>query len=995
MGNIVGEGFNKKIIEQIKQRQKVYGSINRNNEQLSYLNTKTGWCKLISGASIDSEVISVRKLNGLSSGDNLAKDYVLFNGMRTGPNTYREGIAKTDSIASPKAYGFGGTEFGLRPMPGIISAEIQTETRGSIKKATVRIQANNRAQFDVIDILYMRLGYSMLLEWGASSYFDNNGTYIKDNPYSLEDEFLSQSYNGVDGNEYDLGYNNILSVIEQYRLDSCGNYDALFCKVVNFSWTFTKEGKYDITLNLISLGDVIESLKANVLYSGTNSYNLTTTSSAAPVNPIVSFKNAHEIGKKFYDIYTILESYAERYTGMVAPQYVPDTSGTGFAPDKSTPYFKQTFLNGDPIYYIRLGYFLDWLNTNVLYNIDDDSTKKILEIDIDVKTNIIHSIKNQVSSDLDVCVFKTIFTNNIGINNAFTTQRRTTYFGYPDADTFIHTYLVTSGYFNEPVDNNYGYLMNVYFGLEYILNEIENKKDENGKTSIYDLLTSLCEGFNKATGHYNKLEVTIDSETNIARFTDSVLLPNRDTVLNQIDPDISTETALFDTYRYVYTGTGDNVVSNAGFVRDLNFTTTVSPDLATMITVGSTNHGYVIGEDSTALSRMNLGITDRYKETINPPQPPGQTETNNNVTLEQKYNDSLKWFNQYVNYIGYTITNITGNAPKYEKPNRLNPDDLANFSELQTQLYEYQQALETINAAAINPTAASPNAGFLPFNLSLTLDGLSGMKVYQKFTIESDFLPTNYPRSLEFLIKGIKNKIESNQWTTEIDSMCIAKDPFGATAAPSTTTSTIGTLPATPIIANNIVTTTNVPPPASTTPLLTKAVTDQSQYVFNIRGEALGECANYTYNIAYKIKEHIDNRSAQSIPFGGRGRANVSSGGNANTNEHRQFIKNLGLYDEYFIGTYTPSQLKQWVSSKNFNYGDILNYYSPGNSGPHNMHSQIYTGTIFNRGLGRRGIVGNSGWSTSTKTNYGTSIVYNNNLQFNVYYYQVKPTYQI
>ena len=38
--NIVGEGFNKKIVEQIKQRQKTYGSINRDNEQLSYLNNK-------------------------------------------------------------------------------------------------------------------------------------------------------------------------------------------------------------------------------------------------------------------------------------------------------------------------------------------------------------------------------------------------------------------------------------------------------------------------------------------------------------------------------------------------------------------------------------------------------------------------------------------------------------------------------------------------------------------------------------------------------------------------------------------------------------------------------------------------------------------------------------------------------------------------------------------------------------------------------------------
>jgi hypothetical protein len=38
MGNIVGEGFDQIIIDQINQRQNIYGSINRTNEQLNYLN---------------------------------------------------------------------------------------------------------------------------------------------------------------------------------------------------------------------------------------------------------------------------------------------------------------------------------------------------------------------------------------------------------------------------------------------------------------------------------------------------------------------------------------------------------------------------------------------------------------------------------------------------------------------------------------------------------------------------------------------------------------------------------------------------------------------------------------------------------------------------------------------------------------------------------------------------------------------------------------------
>jgi hypothetical protein len=272
------------------------------------------------------------------------------------------------------------------------------------------------------------------------------------------------------------------------------------------------------------------------------------------------------------------------------------------------------------------------------------------------------------------------------------------------------------------------------------------------------------------------------------------------------------------------------------------------------------------------------------------------------------------------------------------------------------------------------------------------MDGLSGMKVYQKFTIEADFLPTNYPRALEFLIKGVKHRIESNQWITNIESMCVAKDPFGAKSAAQQTVST------TPIggIAPASARPTNIATPASNTPLLTKAVTNQSQYVFNTRGEDTSHCANYSYNIAYKIKEHIQNNSQQAIAFSGRGPADFPAGGNADLNSHRQAINRLGLYDEQYLGTYTIPQLKQWVSSRTFNYGDMLNYYAPGYSGRTNMHTQIYTGNIFSRGITENGPAGNSGWSSSTRTNYGRSVInYPNRLSFKVYYYQVKPIYQI
>jgi len=322
--SLTGEGFNSNITDQIYQRQKIYGSINRDNQQLAYLNTRTGWCRLVSGVSIDpqnlDESSTLRNLN-LPAGTALAKQFVLWNGTSFKTDWVneeipyesffnmqdpRQGIATDGSTLNNAAYGLGGLDYGIRPMPGIISADIKTETRGSIKRATVRIQANNRQQFDIIDLLYMRLGYSVLLEWGSSSFFTNNGEYESDNYFSLADEFLDDnpkwSYYDPIMDQFvsqDLNYNTMLDAIQYERIQSDGNYDAIFAKVVNFSWTFTKNGTYDITINLISLGDVIESLKANTLLGDSvstqsSSGNLTppTTPPPSPIKDLRKFKKA-------------------------------------------------------------------------------------------------------------------------------------------------------------------------------------------------------------------------------------------------------------------------------------------------------------------------------------------------------------------------------------------------------------------------------------------------------------------------------------------------------------------------------------------------------------------------------------------------------------------------------------------------------------------------------------------------------------------------------
>ena len=890
MANIVGEGFPDFTIDQIKQRQKIYGSINRNEQQLSYLEARTGWCKLVSSVNVKT---SLRNINLLEA--NLAKAFVLFNGTTDeGTNIQRSGVWPGTGDPNNFAYGMGGTAYGLRPMPGIKSASTKTETRGSLKTSTIQIQANNKEQFDIIDTLYLRLGFSLLLEWGNSSYFNNDGTYMVDNPNSLADEFLLGT----------LDYKNYSEEINKKRKESFGNYDAVVGKVVNFNWTFTKDGTYEITVTLRSMGDVIESLKSNILLPGKDIFipekvveqqqdiqdekaelaqdqkdleagkakvaakdaeiadaekiladekealeanngsdisapnfspgnellilgriaifkagilklkterevandfyvesnersvnrgkkdvkdaedelkkvkaeaakteneeiskakEMLSDPDAKPEDVIKAFSKAHQIGRYFYQQQQILSQFTSN-----------GSTGISLAPTPPINFFSQQYRgdNSTIQYYIRLGHFLEWIQDNLIPKVKKTSTP-LIKIYTDPEKNIIYTLHNQISSDPGICTFNT----EIPFKNS------TIQFA-PGTEKFIEV-------LQDKSKNKYGKIMNSYFNMIYILTQLDSLKDKDGIVPIFDLIQSLCDGWNKATGNFNKLSPSIDSDENEMKIIDEVSLPDKDDWLKKFGQ--KTDLTSFDVYGYYYPKLGSNELTGASFIRNINFNTTVPPNLATMITIGATSNGYVVGQDATNLSAMNAGLEDRFKEEIILGESTSPAST---ASLNQDYIDSLTAFNVFTSELGHTKG---GSAfPKWNK------EAISAFNTTAAQFYEYDQAKQTLakngekkasrvalgyETSSLTPLIkkASPNGGFLPFDLSLTMDGLSGMKVYQRYIIDTEYLPSNYPNSLEFLIKGINNTIQNNEWITTIESFAIPKNPFGSSISKSPT----------------------------------------------------------------------------------------------------------------------------------------------------------------------------------------------------------------
>jgi len=194
--NIVGEGFENYVIDQIQKRQEILGKPTKSSQDLIWENSRTGFVKLISSANI-KDLSSFG--SGFTKSSELAEKFVLFNGVTDETPTklpgietiQRGGIDPRGFATNTGAYGLGGTQWGFNPMPGIISANIRTEARGSLRTATINVKANNKEQFELINTLYLRLGYLMLLEWGHNCYYKNNGSFISDTNVSLADAFLT------------------------------------------------------------------------------------------------------------------------------------------------------------------------------------------------------------------------------------------------------------------------------------------------------------------------------------------------------------------------------------------------------------------------------------------------------------------------------------------------------------------------------------------------------------------------------------------------------------------------------------------------------------------------------------------------------------------------------------------------------------------------------------------------------------------------------------
>ena len=759
MGNITGEHFLPYVTSQIKQRQEQLGKVTRGDAQLFQQNAKSAWIKLTSS-------ILVKDTSKFNFPSDVADRYSLFGGTMVDKNV----------LGGLKGYTEFGYEQGYRPAPGITSFETKNRNRGSIRESTFNIKAYSREQFEYIDVLFLRLGYSVLIEFGNSLYIDNQGTFQKfDDSQTLTSKFLDGTYRG---NQFQL-----LKDIQAKREAASANYDAIFGRISNYTWNFLPDGSYDINLVIMSYGDVIEALKSNVASEdGGDRDSVAVTQvkkqqeqqkinqtivGAGPIatflsdmtSPIVNFftggnsapvpdeevteesllqaattdgevidilENTDIIGKLFWDIKTDIL----RNPGPGSENCRTLSTSNAFRISGYKRYDAvKTFNNGsgEDYYYIRLGAFLQYLWDKGVFCINPEATVPIVSLDNEPGENLIFKTPYTFSGNPLICIVK----GDIELIDANATT---------DFSGKIYSDIPDIAAFQDYRYPDAGRLMNVYINMAWILQEARQHKDSKNKVQFYELIEGICRGIESSLGGRNTLNPAVDPDTGRFYILDEHQIPSIREAQGEIP----------DADRIKLYGLNPGVQGT--FVRDFGIKTSITNELASTITIGAQANGTIKGEDATAFSVWNRGLVDRILVVkTNKDEPRNEGNPQAEADLQKRYKKLLQ---EYINF-------LTGQA-NYE----WDEQKVEGFSSILTNMITFKES-----AAAVNEGKASGILGFLPIDLNVTMDGISGIKIYQQFAADTSFLPRNYGMSLRFLITGITHRIENNTWTTQISTV--------------------------------------------------------------------------------------------------------------------------------------------------------------------------------------------------------------------------------
>ena len=793
--------FKPSIAAQIKKREEIRSATIRTPETIQYLNSRNAWIRMTSAVDVDNS-------------DAPAKSYVLLGGTLTNASSQKSGVGSSISNAYSTVSPQGNeNRLGIRPMPGITSINVRSKSAfGSLREVVVNFQCWDIRQLEELELLYMRPGYSVLVEWGWKPYINNKTALV--NKIAFTDDVI----NGGSSKE-DIWK----KIFKKASDDSDGNYDAIYGFIRNFSWSSRPDGGYDCTTTIITMGEIVESLKVNYGVQDTKVLTdvnagkpglfptkvpitppstITTSLSSFLAELAVNVGLSNAPGSLLAAVAGFLaptDNVAEAYSqniiaGICAELYHiasvrlagNDVGRYAYVDNQfNNPYYTYNFAkitvkianqgegtitdSGVQIY-VRLADFVEILNRYVLLGEGNkNGSKPIVKLSVhesDNKGSSSNLLKclgdlHQISTNPAICLIRNTAykdpATSLGITvDPSTLKVITDYMDQLGGDDANNTF-VPFDYIDGANDSPFGSIGNIYVNLDYLYNlsvndtlANEDKKEKND-ISLINYVKAMMSGINAAIGNLSNFDVFVDPDDSVARIIDvNFLEADRVNAYNKA--------TLIEIHNLKST------------VRNYKFESQIFPELSTMVAIGAQVEGGALGTNTETLIDFNKKLTDRIV-----PRKLAPVSSDVAGITDKIKNLQDSW------------------AILFEYFAELNPDwwdfgagdyDIEHSS-------KYANALkDIINFYNTLFKTDAKNRGIIPTKLSLEMDGIGGILIGDMFKISDDFTPKGYKGSntsvggkssnpgarIGYVVTGLSHDVQNNDWTTTIDAQYTVLD---------------------------------------------------------------------------------------------------------------------------------------------------------------------------------------------------------------------------
>jgi hypothetical protein len=777
------------------------GGGERTRNVQTYTSGKTAWARMTS-------LVDYQEQDNGPFTDALARKYVLQAGTLYNTDSgfkLRGGLGTSNG-----AYGGNlGTRtsktdkrpLGYRPMPGIVSIDtVNKGAFGSLRQSTIKFKAWDKPQLDDLEVLFMRPGYWVVLEWGWSMYMNTYETEdYKKKPdagtihVNLGDlnRYINQQMVTFDAptiNAFDTNLNleSILDKMEFYRHQFSGNYDGLLGRIENFTFELMPDGSYDCTTILISIGDVLDSLKMNrpprwslegqEQAKADEGYK---TNFAKTMSDFINMDVNTFVATNLDGLKDVPQGYDNEGNTDLDPSNayrIVNSQGSSASPSAG----QNTKDSSDSITYIQFAYLVYILN--IKHNYYDTKGNKLINIQIPLPTKddpnvglCLASVDSVSIDPLKVLVHNRKATFITGLEGGFdlptvmnkvvplpsiltpakpdytiptpfnTTGASVTQnaLGYSQVNISPKSFLVEK----EPEGHSLGYIGNIYVSVQHIKDKFEDMISKEGsagkgEVGIYSFLKEILSDMSYALGSINDFDIS-----------------PQDNIIHIIDKNYC-ERAV-DTHKdkkFML-----NIYGNNTLTRAFKIYSKIFQSQATEIAIGAQYTTNLGGVYAATQRQFNQHLRPRiyYKLATQEEKTPAT------ATLEEQKQKELE-------FLAQDVINIRQYLQAF----------------LNTGVFPAENTISTANTylktALIQVNSDSNFRAPMPLYLEVTLDGISGMVIGQIFTVNTDILPDDYARNaMGFMVTSLSHHMKGSDWTTVVGTkpVLLNQDSLGSPQA--------------------------------------------------------------------------------------------------------------------------------------------------------------------------------------------------------------------